>query len=72
MKIELSKNDISFLREKDVYIDPSFDISKDEALSLLDRVHDIEIECASSEKKSDLRFASIYANIADRIENQIV
>jgi hypothetical protein len=72
MKLKLSKSDLSFLKEAGVHFIAENDLKLDEALSLLDEVHDIEIKYANSDKKSDLRFASIYADIADRIESQII
>lgn len=72
MRLKLSKTDISFLKEAGILFVTESDLEIDDAISLLDNVHDIEIKYANSNKKSDLRFASIYADIADRIEEQIV
>ncbi len=71
MEIELSKNDLTLLKDQGIIIDSRRDISEDEALKILDAVYEVETFFANSNEKADLRFASIYAKIADKIAIQI-
>lgn len=71
MKIKLSNSDQILLKEQGIFIDTTKKYSEDEALNILNSVYDIETSFANSDKKSALRFASIYARIADRLYHQI-
>lgn len=71
MKIKLSKSDLTLLKDQGIIIDSRRDIFEDDALKILDAVYDVETFFANSNEKADLRFASIYAKIADRISIQM-
>lgn len=71
MQINLSKQEIIFLKEKNIEIDTHLDMTDDEAFNLLEKVSDIEIFYANGNGKSDLKFAKIYGDIYDKIQEQI-
>ncbi|HHV42331.1 MAG TPA: hypothetical protein GXX72_05760 [Clostridiaceae bacterium] len=71
MMLKLTSSEITFLKNKKIDFKKDYDYSKEEAFSLLEQVYEVETVYADGETKVDLRLASIYADIADKIQSQI-
>lgn len=71
MQINLSNQEIVFLKDKDIEIDIHLEMTEDEVFDLLEKVSDIEIFYANGNGKSDLKYAKIYGDIYDKIQDQI-
>lgn len=71
MQINLSKQEIVFLKDKDIEIDVHLGMTDEQAFNLLEKVSDIEIFYANGNGESDLRLAKIYGDIYDKIQEQI-
>ena len=68
MKIKLDNTDIGLLNSAGIKFEPEKEYSDDEAFDLLDRVYDKEVFFVQD---GDSRKAAAYANLADKIQEQI-
>lgn len=71
MIITLDSKDISLLKDGGISYSPSKDYSDDEALTLLDKVRDLEVEYAQDYGNEREKLFYLYGNLADKIQNQI-
>ena len=71
MKLKLSECDVHMLKDNSIEFDPKVEVSEDQAFELLDLIYEEEIEYANSEEESDLRFAIMFASIADKLQAQL-
>lgn len=68
MKIKLDNTDRGLLNSAGIKFEPEKEYNDDEAFDLLDRVYDREVFFVQD---SDSREAAAYANLADKIQEQI-
>lgn len=73
MKITLSLQEFEQLKKADIEISPDIEYSEDDALDVLEKVHDIEAMYSNfpDNDKAAYELSNIYAAIADKIYKMI-
>lgn len=73
MKINLNQSEKKYLVDKGIDIDSLSEYDEDELFNIVDKVREIEIFYAqdSDVNQNAMELASVYGNIADKIQSMI-
>lgn len=73
MQIKLNDAEMQKLKSESIAFSPEKEYSEDEALDLLELVHDKEAEYSNYPKEAakEYQLANVFADIADKIQSQI-